>query len=157
MHIPDNYDIVDATIYFRVHDDGQLYLLYLPAIQMVYTPTGTSVRPEAFPATPRAHQPELSFLGQMPKDFFRCPTCGKSVPKENRTQVPRLAPRLAAPCRPLPPPIAAARRPPPAARRPHPPARRLPPAARCPQPATRHRGDPLTPLRLRGRCLSVRC
>ena len=100
---------------------------------MVYTPTGTSVRPEAFPATPRAHQPELSFLGQMPKDFFRCPTCGKSVPKENRTQVSRLP----APCRPLPP--AAARRPPPACR--------PPPAARCPPPTAEATHPPPAPPR----------
>jgi len=36
----------------------------------------------------------------MPKDFFRCPTCGKSEPKENRTQVPRLPRASPAPCRP---------------------------------------------------------
>ena len=43
VHLDESYDIVDATVYFRVHDDGQLYLLYLPAVQMVHTPTGTSV------------------------------------------------------------------------------------------------------------------
>jgi hypothetical protein len=113
-----------------VHNDGQLYLLYLPAVQMVHTPTGTSVRPEAFPGTPRASQPELSFLGQMPKDFFRCPTCGKSEPKENRTQVPRLPRAFPAPCRP--------------------------PAARA-RPPTRPPRRPTHSLRLRGRCPSARC
>ena len=139
-HIGESYDIVDATAYFRVHDDGQLYLLYLPAIQMVYTPTGSSVRPEGFPATPRARQPELSFLGQMPRDFFRCPTCGKSVLKEDRTQVPCL--RLSA----------AARGPQPAACSPQPAARSPQPAARSPQSRR-----PTHPLSFRARCLSARC
>ena len=66
----------------------------------------------------------------MPKDFFRCPTCGKSEPKENRTQVPRLPraspappPRLAA----RPPPARAAARPPAEATHPPPaPPRQVP-------------------------------
>ena len=44
VHMPKQYDVVKAVAYFRVHDDGQLYLLYMPALQMVYRPTGTLIR-----------------------------------------------------------------------------------------------------------------
>ena len=87
-HLPDAYSVGEATGYFRVHADSQLYFLFMPAVVLVHNATQRSVHPEQTPLSPRVSKPVLAYSGSLPKDYFRCPCCGSVVSSAERGQVP---------------------------------------------------------------------
>ena len=88
--IGDDYRIAEATAYFRVHSDSKLYFLWMPSVLLCHSSTGQVIHPENLPESPRAAKPVLAYAGSLPKDFFRCPCCGKVVAASEKARVPYL-------------------------------------------------------------------
>ena len=88
--IGDAYGIAEATAYFRVHSDSKLYFLWMPSVLLCHSSTGHVIHPENLPESPRAAKPVLAYAGSLPKDFFRCPCCGKVVAASEKARVPYL-------------------------------------------------------------------
>lgn len=84
----ESYNVGEATAYFRVHSDSQLYLLFMPSLVLCHAATGNPIHPETQPLSPRVAKPLLAYAGSLPKDYFRCPCCGTVVPAAERAQVP---------------------------------------------------------------------
>ena len=85
--LPRQYAVHEATFYLRVQGDCQLYLLYAPVVGLALRETGAPL-PQPLPKSPRAVEPELSFMGALPRDYFRCPTCGAAARAQHCTKVP---------------------------------------------------------------------
>jgi hypothetical protein len=85
--LPRQYAVHEATFYLRVQGDCQLYLLYAPVVGLALRETGAPL-PQPLPKSPRAVEPELSFMGALPRDYFRCPTCGAAARHHHCTKVP---------------------------------------------------------------------
>ena len=84
----ESYSVGEATAFFRVHSDSQLYLLYMPSLVLCSQATGSAIHPETQPLSPRVAKPQLAYAGSLPKDYFRCPCCGTVVAASERAQVP---------------------------------------------------------------------
>ena len=85
--IPRQYAVTEIVAYMRVHPDGLLYLLCVPSIGLSDAASGAPVAC-AIPSSPRVQMPQLSYIGTLPRDVFRCPTCGAAVALRHRTEVP---------------------------------------------------------------------
>ena len=51
--IGQQHNVAEATAYFRVHPDGRLYLLFVPALLVTHALTGTPIHPDFVRARPR--------------------------------------------------------------------------------------------------------